>query len=175
MKLKVFVCAFTNEQLNHIPALPWVVPINLAELPVGELQSNQLCEHRIYFTDMPEQADADYVGFVTWRWFDKFSHLMPISEFDRLPLSENAIWVGEKAVGWYNNTTAIATGSSYSTSSLNNNDSITCVLTSNATCASPTTASSGYIRMTVNVLPVVSIPATGCLPTIQLLNNFKFE
>lgn len=97
---------YAHLRRSNIPALPWVVPINLSALPVGELQSNQLCEHRIYFTDLPEQSDADYVGFVTWRWFDKFSHLMPISEFDRLPLSENVIWVGEKAIGWYNNTTA---------------------------------------------------------------------
>ena len=71
---------------------------------------------------------------------------------------------------WYKNTTTIATGSTYTTSTLNNNDSITCVMTSNAACASPTTAT-GYIRMTVNALPVVSLPATGCTGSAITLSS----
>ncbi len=47
----------------------------------------------------------------------------------------------------------------YTTSTLNNNDIVTCVMTSNATCASPTTATSSGITMTVNsaVTPSVTI------------------
>jgi PKD repeat protein len=47
----------------------------------------------------------------------------------------------------------------YTTSSLSNNDSVWCIMTSNATCASPTTATSNHIRMTVTsyVTPTILV------------------
>lgn len=55
-----------------------------------------------------------------------------------------------------------ATSSTYTTSTLANGDVITVVMTSNAACASPTTATSTGITMTVNpaVVPSVTIVAT---------------
>ncbi|GIV43229.1 MAG: hypothetical protein KatS3mg035_0352 [Bacteroidia bacterium] len=55
-----------------------------------------------------------------------------------------------------------ATGSTYTTSSLSNGDQIRVIMTSNASCASPTTATSSAITMTVNpnVTPSVSITAS---------------
>lgn len=52
-----------------------------------------------------------------------------------------------------------ATGATFSTSTLANNDAISCVLTSSVTCASPTTATSNTITVTVNptVAPAVTI------------------
>ena len=46
-----------------------------------------------------------------------------------------------------------ATSSAYTTTTLANSDVVTCILTSNATCASPTTATSTGITMTVNPTP----------------------
>lgn len=48
----------------------------------------------------------------------------------------------------------------FSTSSLANNDVITCVLTSNATCLTTNTATSNAITLTVNALPNPSISGT---------------
>jgi hypothetical protein len=64
---------------------------------------------------------------------------------------------------WKLNGNNIGTNSSsYTNATLSNSDVVTCVLTSNANCASPTTASSNSISMTVNplVTPSVSISAT---------------
>jgi hypothetical protein len=49
--------------------------------------------------------------------------------------------------------------SNFSSSSLLNNDSVTCVLTSNATCATNTNVSSNLIKMTISgsIIPAVSI------------------
>ena len=66
---------------------------------------------------------------------------------------------------WHKNASPIvpaATGVSYTTSSIANGDSYTVVLTSNALCASPTTATSIAVVMTVNpiVTPTSSIAAS---------------
>ena len=62
---------------------------------------------------------------------------------------------------WKVNGNNVATGSTFS-STLNNNDAVTCVLTSNATCSSPSTAISNSISVTVTplVIPSVVISAT---------------
>lgn len=71
------------------------------------------------------------------------------------------------AYQWKKNGTNIATGSSMSASNLLNGDVITCVLTSNASCASPATATSGSVTMVVSnvVTPTVSVTssATGSI------------
>jgi PKD repeat protein len=62
------------------------------------------------------------------------------------------------------NGTSVQSGTSatYSSSALNNGDAVTCTITSNATCASPTTAGSNTITMSVNpsLSPLVSIGAS---------------
>lgn len=65
---------------------------------------------------------------------------------------------------WKNNGTNIsgAINATYTSTTLANADAITCVMTSNATCPSPTTATSNSIAMTVNPIltPSVSIAAS---------------
>ncbi len=66
------------------------------------------------------------------------------------------------AYQWKKNGTNIGSNSAtYSSSALANGDVITCTLTSNAVCASPTSATGNGITMTVNpvVTPTVSITA----------------
>jgi hypothetical protein len=66
------------------------------------------------------------------------------------------------AYQWKVNGTNVGTNSAtFTTTTLTNGQIVTCVLTSNATCASPTTATSNAITMTVNpsVVPSVSISA----------------
>jgi hypothetical protein len=63
------------------------------------------------------------------------------------------------AYQWKVNGLNVGTGSSYTTTSLANNDVVTCVLTSNATCPTPASVTSNGITMTVNpiVTPTISI------------------
>ncbi len=62
---------------------------------------------------------------------------------------------------WKKNGVNIATGSTFSSSNLNNGDVITCVMTSSLACASPPSVTSNQITMSVNtsVTPTVSITA----------------
>jgi hypothetical protein len=66
------------------------------------------------------------------------------------------------AYQWYVNGASVATGSRYITSSLNNNDSVYVVLTSNAACVSPASVSSNKIILTISssLQPAVSVAAT---------------
>jgi gliding motility-associated-like protein len=48
------------------------------------------------------------------------------------------------------------TSSTFTSSTFSNNDIITCILTSNAPCASPATAVSNTVTLTVNPLPVIA-------------------
>lgn len=63
---------------------------------------------------------------------------------------------------WKVNGTNVSTGATYTTTSLANNDVVTCVLTSNATCVSNATATSNAVTITVSapVTPSVSIALT---------------
>ena len=64
---------------------------------------------------------------------------------------------------WKKNGTNIGTNSAtYTASNLTNADIISCILTSNATCANPTTATSTAINMGVNpvLVPTISIAAS---------------
>lgn len=59
---------------------------------------------------------------------------------------------------WYINSNPVGTDSSkFSTTSFNNNDALVCVMTSNALCANPITASSSTIFMTVTPLVTPSV------------------
>jgi len=58
---------------------------------------------------------------------------------------------------WFKNSTAVATGATYTANDLVNNDTITCRLTSNGLCTVPPTATSNAVTMTVNAIPTISI------------------
>jgi PKD repeat protein len=58
---------------------------------------------------------------------------------------------------WQVNGTNAGTGATFTSSALNNGDAISCSLTSNATCASPVTASSNIITMTVDPTPAIPV------------------
>ena len=69
---------------------------------------------------------------------------------------------------WKNNGVNVGTNSTtYTNSGLINSDIVSCVMTSNASCASPTTATSNSVTMTVtsNVTPSVSIAGTSNICT----------
>ena len=65
-------------------------------------------------------------------------------------------------IQWKVNGANVATGASFTTTSLNNNDVVTAVLTSNASCPSPASVTSNGITMKVNPLPSITISGSGC-------------
>lgn len=66
---------------------------------------------------------------------------------------------------WFVNSSAAGSGLTYTNSSLINNDVVSCIITSNATCLTSPTANSNNISMTVNpnITPDVSISATNSI------------
>ncbi|NLL27685.1 MAG: PKD domain-containing protein, partial [Bacteroidales bacterium] len=58
---------------------------------------------------------------------------------------------------WYVNGVSVGTGATYTTTSLANGNKVTCVLTSNATCATGSPATSNELTMTVNPKQTVSV------------------
>jgi len=77
---------------------------------------------------------------------------------------------GTPVYQWTLNGANVGTNSSsYSNSTLNNSDVVVCILTSNAACVNPTTATSNSVTMTVNasVAPTISViasPSTSVCP-----------
>ena len=63
---------------------------------------------------------------------------------------------------WYLNGTSLATGASYSNSSLTNGNTVYCVMTTSSACVTTTTGTSGTITMVVNPDP---LPVTGSSST----------
>ena len=103
-KLSLFALAFEEDQLPTIPDSPHIHKINLSTLPLGELQSNQFCEHRIFFTDLPSNENAEYLGFVTWRWNEKYNNLIKLENLHEslLPLLQpNIVFAAVPALEWF--------------------------------------------------------------------------
>ena len=69
--------------------------VNLSELPIGEFQSNAIAETRAYMADLP-LGDAEYVGFCTARWNDKYRHAVRLSDLHHLRLSPKVVWAAER-------------------------------------------------------------------------------
>lgn len=68
---------------------------------------------------------------------------------------------------WFLNNNPVATSPTYSTSTLVNGDHIYCVMTSNAACASPATATSPTTTVTVLALPNAQIAPSGPITFCQ--------
>jgi hypothetical protein len=65
---------------------------------------------------------------------------------------------------WKINGNNVGTNSpNFSTNTLTNGQTVSCVLSSNAVCASPATASSNHISMTVNAIPTATITGAGTI------------
>ncbi len=73
---------------------------------------------------------------------------------------------------WRVNNSNVSTASTFSSSTLSDNDSVYCTVTSNAACASPALVISNKIKMNVNPLPVVpAITQAGNTLTCSVTEN----
>ncbi|HEY8401659.1 MAG TPA: T9SS type A sorting domain-containing protein, partial [Cytophagaceae bacterium] len=77
---------------------------------------------------------------------------------------------------WLVNGTPVGSGETYSTSSLVTGDVVSCMLTSNASCVTTTTAASNQIAVTVNsaIIPQISIAITSGANSICEGTNVTF-
>ncbi len=77
---------------------------------------------------------------------------------------------------WFVNSTPVGTNDTlYTTNTLANGDTVKCILTSNAACASATTANSNLLKMTVgsSLVPLVTISTPDTIICAGAVNNFK--
>ena len=76
---------------------------------------------------------------------------------------------------WYKNGVAVGTNSAtYITGTLSNNDSVWCVMTSNAPCASPATATSNHVHVTVNPIPTPVITRNGSILSTTTIGTYQW-
>lgn len=92
-KLIIHILSHRQDQLDAIPERPFFRKVHLAELPIGEYQTNQLSEMRYFLSDIP--LDSEYVGMCSARWNEKYPDNVPLEEINQLPLAADVIWVGE--------------------------------------------------------------------------------
>lgn len=102
-KLQIFALAFDDAQFESIPVADNIIPVNLSKLQLikGIENSNQLCEHRIFLSNLPTLADAEYFAFVSWRHHEKYPDIKPITEFENLELTRDIIYVSDIATNWF--------------------------------------------------------------------------
>lgn len=101
MRLTIFVLGHTNAITKF--ACPHIVPVNLADLDIGEYQTNQLAESRMFFSDLPNKTQTEYIGFLTNSWKTKFKKLLSIQDLHALPLDEKTVWAPKLApINWAN-------------------------------------------------------------------------
>lgn len=98
--LKIFVCGYTEQQIDGVPPCPHLVPVNLSDMPIGSHQRNSLAESRLLLSDMHTYHPAEYMGIATWRWHDKCRHMMPLADLCRLPLSPRTVYAAWPAHDW---------------------------------------------------------------------------
>lgn len=110
MKLKIFVIGHSD---FNIPEFDFLEKVNCSKLEI-EHQNNQLGENRIYLSDIVEKSDAEYVGFVSWRYEEKRGQVghpaTPLISLDRLELSPNVVWCPWPANNWAKGSIAYHTG-----------------------------------------------------------------
>ncbi|MBW8051557.1 MAG: PKD domain-containing protein [Cytophagales bacterium] len=81
----------------------------------------------------------------------------PICAGDNVIFTATQTNGGTPTYQWQVNGVNVGTDSSYSSSALNNGDSVTCIMTSTLTCATGSPATSNVVVMAVNPLPTPSI------------------
>jgi hypothetical protein len=74
-RLKIFVLAHSWDGLAQVGDRPYFQKVNLAALPLGEFQTNQLAESRIFMSKLVEECNHEYIGFASVRWNDKYEGL----------------------------------------------------------------------------------------------------
>lgn len=99
--VKIFVTYFDERQAVKIPSALHLTKVNLSTLPVGKYQDNRLSEHRLFLSDTLENESCTYVGFMTWRWFQKNKFMMRMEDVWQLYRSPEIVWAAWPDKNWY--------------------------------------------------------------------------
>lgn len=82
--LRMFLLHHSQDKLDQVVDAPDITKVNLATLPLGQFQSNQISESRFWLTDGILQCDEEYVGVGTGCWDKKYP---------KHPLSDRSKWI----------------------------------------------------------------------------------
>lgn len=99
--LKLFVLAVTKSQFKYSDELNYLHKVDLSTCIKGKLQDNRLSEHRLFLSDIVGHSTEEYLGIVTWRWYDKCKHLIPLEQIPSLKFEKNVVWAAWTDKDWY--------------------------------------------------------------------------
>ena len=92
MNVKIFAVSHSEKLLEHVPQQDSIMRVLLSDLDVKtEFRGESLAENRFLLTDLLINHDAEYCGFVTARWDEKFDWWPQLSEMSNLLIHEPRI------------------------------------------------------------------------------------
>lgn len=101
-KLNIFVLHNDPKFLNQIYDRPYLTKVNLGNLNVGQFQVNELCENRIYLSNLIK-TPHEYIGFASARWNWKYKGILHLEDMNLLrnQLRPDTVYIAEETpVDW---------------------------------------------------------------------------
>ena len=94
--LKIFLLTHQNQKKYYFDEKKYffdenISLINLDELEIGRFQTNKLAESRIFFSDLIDGCDCDYVGILSYSYNEKFPRLIPVERIRFLTMGKNIV------------------------------------------------------------------------------------
>lgn len=97
MSLCIYVLSHEDDVLARVPNKYFIQEVALHKLPCDVFQDNRLAEFRFYVGldyKRPFPPLADYVGVMTARWDEKYSHkVMRLETMNSLSFDPETVWV----------------------------------------------------------------------------------
>ncbi len=106
-KLLLFAVHNNPKWLDSVPEQDFIQMVNLENLDIGKFQVNQLCESRLFLSDLFDtiETQCEYVGVMSARYNDKyplpFTPDKPkcrLQNLDQLKLHPSVVWAADRAV-----------------------------------------------------------------------------
>jgi len=104
--LKIFAVHNDPAWLAAVGERPFLQRIQLDELAIGRFQLNQLCESRIFLSDLFDDVgeECDFVGVMSARYNDKYplpfsrdKALTRLEDLDQLEMTADRVWAADRA------------------------------------------------------------------------------
>mgnify|MGYP003473949310 CR=1 FL=1 len=99
--LTCYILWHDDSKWSNIPDLPYLVNVNLSNLPIGDFQRNTFSESRFFLHNAKMN---DYVGNLTASWNTKYNNLIPLNRLCDLEFKPNIVWAACKNLypNWFN-------------------------------------------------------------------------
>lgn len=105
-KFKLFAVHNDPEWLRRVPKRDFIQTVNLDHLEIGDYQLNQLCESRLFLSDLFDELhrQCEYVGVMSARYNNKYplpftpdKSRCRLENLDQLKLHPSVVWAADRA------------------------------------------------------------------------------